>query len=437
MQHDPNVSPQIQWLCNEGYRWLDEHETALESGGSGGAFAASAGSSNRPQRGRGYGLAAAADSPAVGKLNAWQHAMLENQRALRRRAAQRFPAPWKWLWTERSLSQASDWWIAHWKASLFPDGCRVTDACCGAGADLVALAAGREATGIDLDPDVLALAQHNLAQHHRTATLLSGRCEEQQLDAGSWLHIDPDRRPDDRRTNRAAKFSPAWQTVTDMVTRVNGAMIKVGPRLETLPYEDPFIDRECLRIWIGGRGECRQQLLLTGALREYAAAMFGGESRFCVLVEPDSPVDDQSKVEVATTLAPTALSIVPAPRAFVFDLHRCLHAAELAGLWGAHFGLHPLTDIGGYYTGDVPLSSPWVQCFQVLEVLPLDHRQLRRRLRRLGFGPVEVKSRLCTIDANRWQKQLATPDGDSVTLLVTRIEGRLRGILARRVFAHS
>ena len=98
-------------------------------------------------------------------LEAWQVELLRQQHALRRRSRSRFPWPERWLWTDVSLSQASDHWSASYKAVLFPVDEPVVDACCGAGSDLVALAARGQVLGVDADADLAALAQDNALAH--------------------------------------------------------------------------------------------------------------------------------------------------------------------------------------------------------------------------------------------------------------------------------
>ncbi len=149
------------------------------------------------------------------RLQPWQQSLLLEQLQFRQRAIGRFPQPEQWLWTDRSLQQASDWQSAVAKAGLFAPGSRVVDVCCGAGADLVALAAQHQVIGLDRDPAMLKLARHNIHAHDLS-------CEFVQADVASWfvsapapndlcLHADPDRRRGaerDTRTIQAEAFSP-------------------------------------------------------------------------------------------------------------------------------------------------------------------------------------------------------------------------------------
>src|SRR5690349_3928166 len=101
----------------------------------------------------------------------WQQRLLDEQIGFRRRAADRFPDTERWLWTDLSLQQASDWHSASYKASLLPSDIRVIDACCGAGADSVALAQQHELTAIDRDRRMLELTRSNLVAHQQACHL--------------------------------------------------------------------------------------------------------------------------------------------------------------------------------------------------------------------------------------------------------------------------
>ena len=126
------------------------------------------------------------------------------------------------------------------------------------------------------------------------------------------------------------------------------------------------------------------------------------------------------------------------PGRYVIDLHHVLHAAALQSSWASQNNMRCLGSVHGYFTTDLPLDSPWVKTFEVLDVLPWDDRQLRKCLRKRGAGQVEVKTRglqnrSINIDANAYQKRYSAAEGEPMTLLVTRLAGRIRCIVGRRL----
>lgn len=396
-------------------------------------------------------------------LAPWQSELLRQQIGFRRRSRSRFPAPDLWLWTDVSLAQASDHWSAHYKASLFPIGERVLDACCGAGSDLVALAKRGEVLGIDADAALAALAQDNARAHGLDVRVQAARLTGQfpsQLSRGwsartTWLSIDPDRRPDGQRTTDAQAFSPALDQVLQMAQQCMGGIIKLAPSTRTDERLTADIDANCNRMWLGNQGECRQLLLLTGELRRISpphgnlhslvsprGSTDSGPAHTAVLCEP--PTGGQ--LTAATTYCYQATlpeRVAPCPPtaevgAYVFELSPTLHAAELHRPWSTQHGLSPICEAHGYYTSNTLVCSPWSQAFECITVLAWDDRKIRKWLRGFGAGQVEVKVRgvyplQLHIDANACQRRYSRAGGTPVTLLVTRIGDRLRGIAARRL----
>lgn len=388
-------------------------------------------------------------------LAAWQSELLRQQIAYRWRSRSRFPRPDLWLWTDVSLAQASDYWSAKYKAGLFPVGERVVDACCGAGADLVALAGRGDALGIDADPALAALAQDNARTHGFEVQVQAARLPSDRSLQATWLSIDPDRRPGGQRTTAAQAFSPPLDQVLQMAQQCTGGIIKLAPSTRTDERLTAHINATCGRMWLGNQGECRQLLLLTGELRQFNPRRHAShqpvsdhrsvdtsQTRTAVLCEP-SP-DDQPAAEChhiyQAGRSEWSLQFLPPANIgrYVFDLHSTLHAAELHRPWSAEHGLSPISESHGYYTSDALLCSPWTQVFERIAVLAWDDRKIRKWLHSFGAGQVEVKVRgvypmKLRIDANACQRRYSRIEGEPVTLLVTRIGDRLRGIAARRL----
>ncbi len=361
-------------------------------------------------------------------LKNWQTVILEQQLTLRWRSRKRFPDPELWLWTDRSLSQASDYWSAKYKAGLFPVGARVLDACCGAGSDLVALAARGEVYGLDLNSSLAILAKDNCREHGYSVEVTACSLPEAWTDVASdWISIDPDRRPGGAKTTRSDLFSPTLEEVLGMAECCQGGIVKLAPSTQIDAELSSRVDGSAERLWVGSQGECRQQLLLLGNLRQ-------GLRRRAVLCQPTLDVETSQELSVQEFTGDPDSHVQPTNRCstFLFDLHNTLHAANLQAAWATTHGLRCLTDQHGYFTGDQLLHSPWLQAFEVLEVLPWDDRRVRKWLHGYQAGSVEVKCRSVKIDANAYQKQYSRPAGKPVTLLVTRLGDRVRAIATQR-----
>ncbi len=381
------------------------------------------------------------------KLSTLQRGWLQEQRLLQSRAAARFPNPEQWLWTDRSLSQASDWLSARFKAGYFAAEQAVVDACCGAGADAVAIASrGSPVTAVDADPAMTLLAEINAGRQRlsiRTITQpLSMELVRHLASDHAGIHIDPDRRPNDRRTSHGDAFSPPIAEVLDYAEQFATAVIKLAPSTRLDVELEQQIDQRFARVWLGNRGECRQQLLVRGSLSDPVPA---GREAGLIAEQPDSSCNNALELSCRRysladrfNLETTGWDAVTYDVGrYVFDLHPVLHASRLQVAWGHSQGMQPLSEPTGYHTsGSLPhataWSEGWCQAFEVREILPWDDRQVRRWLRSFGAGAVEVKCRLAKLDANAFQRRYQSDSGQPVTLLVTKLDGKTRAIAATR-----
>ena len=116
-------------------------------------------------------LAAVADEPTLKlaarlrkDLTAEQVHLVLEQVGLRRRAAEKFSLAGQMFFTAKGLEQATDEWLAAYKAKKFADGDGgvLADLCCGIGGDLVALAGRGPVVGVDRDPVAALFAEANV-----------------------------------------------------------------------------------------------------------------------------------------------------------------------------------------------------------------------------------------------------------------------------------
>ncbi|GAB5407015.1 MAG: hypothetical protein Aurels2KO_52460 [Aureliella sp.] len=376
-----------------------------------------------------HSLASATAGKPHGELLAWQKQYIDEQLRFRSRMRRRFPIEQSWLWTDRSLSQASDWWSASYKASLFPAGVCVLDACCGAGVDSVALAQRGHVVAMDNAAETLAIARANVTGHVGQDCQFEALCGSFPEDIPAdvrWMHADPDRRPPDksaseRKTLRADMFMPSLESLLEYADTIEGAAIKIAP--STVFSEECLekVEESTQRVWLGVFGECRQQLLLSGALRSKETPQ-----RKVVLCHP-------ARAEFAGNVEELA-SWSEAPASFVYDLHPALFASQLHNAWANQ---HALTTLGsdlGYFTSDTLVESPFAQSFQVVDTLAWDDRKVRKWLRQNDAGIVDIKNRGLRLDAGHFQRRYSNPDGKQpFSLLVTQLGQRVRAIVCRRI----
>lgn len=354
----------------------------------------------------------------------WQEQLLEEQVRFRMRCHERFPNPEKWLWTDRSLQQASDWSSAVFKASLFESGLRVLDACCGAGADLVALAADHEVVGLDRDRHMLWLAHANLHAHEREGRLCQGEVTTSlgRL-ARVGLHIDPDRRTGEGRSTRTTQgdaFSPSLAESMGLGQAARAAVIKLAPATQLSEIEAARSDWR--RCWLGSQRECPQQLLVRG---EASIEIPDGHVAAVLLQRELPPL-------VYSGAPMEGCGIETEPAEYIYEPIPSLYAAGLAPLWATQHNLSALSTPRGYFTGDEFVSQPFAQCFRVLDYFSWDDRRFRKWLRQHHAGNLEIKCRLIPMDASELQRRYSQPEGRPLVCLLTRIGKSIRVVMAER-----
>jgi len=163
------------------------------------------------------------------------HLILQ-QIELRRRALQskKFSLARQMFFTPNALEQATDEMIARYKAHRFPSDGPVVDLCCGISGDLLALAGRTSTTGVDHDPITCMLARKNCrATGHGDVTVhMANVADFSAAEFAAW-HLDPDRRPQGRRTSRPDQYEPDVTVVDRLLAECDSGAIKLAPAAQT------------------------------------------------------------------------------------------------------------------------------------------------------------------------------------------------------------
>lgn len=357
------------------------------------------------------------------------HAFCEQQAFWRKRSWPRFPREATWFWTDTLLQQASDWQTAQYKATLFPDAVPVFDLCCGAGVDAVALNHQHPVTAIDIDPLACYLTQANYDWNKIDFSLdgkplpkrsFAVQCADvlDQLDElQDWVHIDPDRRPDEKRTTSADWMQPSLEQLQCLLSQCPGGMIKLAPATEVpAPWSDT-----CCRLWVGDRRQCRQQLLIWG-LPQFPAGQLGA-------ISLDATTSTSSFLSLSQPFADSTVT----PNQYIFDFHPSLRASGLSAAFALALGIESLGDVSGYLTGPVPIEHSLVDCYQVIEALAWDEKKVRKMLREKSIGTLVVKKRGCKgLDPNKLQLSLPDKRGELAgTLILAEVHKKQIAILVQ------
>lgn len=371
---------------------------------------------------------AASDSGSLTTLTATLRRSLSAERAhlvlqqvaLRARAVEKFPSAAKMFFTPRALQQATDHGIAAYKALRFPAGQPVADLCCGIGGDLMALAARGAAFGIDRDPVAVRLAQANAEAtavgHSLTLECLDLATDSDQLPCNAAaVHIDPDRRPEQRRTTRLNQFAPSLDVLDRLRTSHQNLAVKIAPASDI-----PAAWQDAEREWISRRGECRQQV-----------AWFGDLARAPGLRRATRVDNKGYQTLVGAGDVQPVESVTHVGRR-IHEPDPAVIAAGLVGELSVQTGWAPLDPRIAYLTGDALDAHPMAQSFEVIDTFAFELLRVRKAVHALGWGRLEIKLRGVPYRPESLRHQLRLQGSGSGSLLIARVGSGAVAILAQR-----
>jgi hypothetical protein len=337
---------------------------------------------------------------------------------LRRRGRDKFVAADRMYFTRIGLEQATDERISKYKANRFQVGSRVADLCCGIGGDLLALAARGETVGVDASELLSLIASRNaeVSELPRANVKTSLAQDVDVGDFDAW-HIDPDRRPSGKRTTRVELHEPPLEALERMLTANPQGAVKLAPAAEV--PQRWLEEAEC--EWLGSRGECRQLVIWHGQLAKSPGR------RVATIVDVAAEVrqvvgDASDELEVADHIGQ-----------FVYEPHATVLAAKVSATLADEHRLQAVTGGVAYLTGDNRIEDPAIVGFEVLDVLPLDVKQITAWLAQRNIGPIEVKKRGVEVDPLALQRKLQSKREHPAVLLLMPLEGRAAAVMARRL----
>lgn len=346
------------------------------------------------------------------------HLVLE-QVELRHRARDKFAAAAEMFFTRKGLEQATDQWVAAYKASRFPHDGPAADLCTGIGGDLMALAQHGPAVGVERDPVVSLLAEANLRSVGAAGQLCQADATQFPLtDFAAW-HADPDRRPEGRRTTRLELHEPELSVLEQLLARRDAAAIKLSPAAEASPDWQRRAELE----WISRGGQCRQLVAWFGRLANEPGR------RRATIVGPGEPYRVLSTWTGDAAIGPP---IAAGVGRYVFDPDPAILAAGLLGSVAVAEGLAALAPWGGYLTGDQLLARPGLAALEVDAVLPFDVKRLRQLLAERGVGRLEIKKRSVDCDPESLRKKFQLRGDGEAVLVVAPVGRTTAAILAHR-----
>ena len=345
--------------------------------------------------------------------------------------------------TQEAAEQATRPVIAHYRADrLARVPGLVADLGCGIGSDTAVYAAARgSVVAVELDPLTASFAAANLAFCPRARVYsgdvtaynpASGAGSEAPLtdSAGASpaiLWLDPARRElrgakkaQTERLFDPEAFSPPFSFVLNLARTGMPMGVKLGPGFphEGIPSPEniaseanpaPRIEAE----WIQSEGSLAELVLWFNALAQEGVARTATSVRELPAGPADRvPSAAEAAGEVADLLPPyeavsfrSALTAaeaersvevpvsLPQPGEYLLEPAPAIVRSHLVAEFAQSIGAQLLDEHLAYLRSAEPVEHPLVTCYEVLEEIPLQEKQLKRWVREQGFTALTIKKR--------------------------------------------
>ncbi|WP_426699237.1 THUMP-like domain-containing protein [Rothia mucilaginosa] len=334
--------------------------------------------------------------------------------------------------TQEAAEQATRPVIAHYRAQrLRPVAGTVADLGCGIASDSAVYAADRGAVvAVELDPLTASFAAKNL-EFCPQARVYSGDVTDyvhgELLDAAGepvgivWM--DPARR-ELRGTKKAQTerlfdpeaFSPPFSFVLNLARTGVPMGVKLGPGFphEGIPSPEdiaseanpnPRVEAE----WIQSEGSLAELVLWFNALAQEGVARTAtsvrelpaekadpneGPAETSALLPPYESVSFRSplRAEEAEQSVDVPVSL-PQPGDYLLEPAPAIVRSHLVAEFAQSIGASLLDEHLAYLCSAEPVEHPLVACYEVLEEIPLQEKQLKRWVREQGFTALTIKKR--------------------------------------------
>lgn len=336
-------------------------------------------------------------------------ALAMTQVELRNAARAKFANADRLLFTREGLEQATSDRIAAHRAERFASAARIVDLCCGIGGDLMALTAlsgDREIVAVDLDPVHLFLAGHNAATvaPNRHITTLLADVRDVEVEPGDAVFIDPARR-DTRGRMGGYSSEPPLEWSIALAEHAAGVGIKAAPGI---PHEVVPDGWELEMIALGT--DLKEAVLWSPSLATSprSASLIDGDTVHRLLPQGEDPVDSHEPVPGQWLLDPNP-AVTRA--GLVEDLARSLDATKIDA------------EIGFLIT-DHAIETPFARSLQIIGSMPWHEKQLKRFLREIKAGPIDIRRRGLPGDVDAITKRLRGSGATPVTIAMTRVMDR-------------
>lgn len=333
---------------------------------------------------------------------------------VRQRATTKFTDGNRLWFTREALEQASHERVAQARLIHIKPATHIADICCGCGGDAMTFATVAPTIAIDTDDTRIALANANLAQRNLHATCVVADATTYDIDGTvDVVFFDPGRRQHGKRIFDADDYMPPLSLANQWRRAGRRIIIKCAPGIDytQLPFAHPYAI-DCVSLI----GDMRETLIVLDASYQW---------------QRQATVITTTDVHRLTNQPDTTQVPITAPLAYLYEPDSAVIRAGLVMHLAGHLNLSMLDPHIAYLTGTAVVETPFARCWQVIESLPFNERQLRQRLRQLNAGAITVKKRGSPIDSDALARRLSQLDGVPYVIVLTRVSGQHTALICQ------
>lgn len=327
------------------------------------------------------------------------------------------------LFTEEGLEQATRLEVASVHAARFV-GAQVPgviDLGCGIGADSLAFAgAGLSVQAVEQDEVTAGVATFNLSPFH--VNVRHGDAFDMPIPAGWGVWADPARRSASGGVTTkwiaVSDYSPALEPLVALAAK-HPIGIKLSPALKREEIA-AITGTDWEAQWVSHNGEVVEMTVWGGGLQRpgirRSALVLRAGANASLAASDDEPDTQQG----------------PLGR-YLYEPDGAVIRARLVHSLATQLRATALTSGMAYLSSNELLRTPLADAFEIDEVYPLDVRTLTQALAERHIGALEIKKRGVDVDPAEFRKRLKLNGTESATLILTRVDGTRKAILARRI----
>ncbi len=310
-----------------------------------------------------------------------------------------------WL-TRGGLEQASSPAVARHRAQRFTRCAAVVDACCGIGGDLLALAADdrREImVAIDRDPLHLAMAEANLRDLGIATPIryVESDVESFAFPDGAAIFVDPARRSGTGRL-RSGDSTPSLDWCLALADGGHPVGIKFAPGIDHNRVPD---DWELETIALGF--DLKEAALWSPTLAQ------GSRSA--------TVIDRTGVASLRQIPGDTPMLRTPEVGDVLLDPNPAVTRAGLVADLARSLDTAMIDPQIGFLVTTAEMGTPFARPYRIIASLPWHERKLKRTLRDLDAGPVDIRRRGLAGDVDAIAKRLRGPGHRPFMIAMTRV----------------